>query len=297
MDWQHFVVIMELKLHKPVLHLDLDNTLIYSYKHDIGIEKRCVEVYQGREISFMTERTCSALKQAAERFVLVPATTRTLEQYERIDLGIGPVRYALVCNGGLLLKDGILDKKWYEESKRRIEESEEELRKAQGFLRSEKRREFELRFIEDLFLFTKCREPEAVVKELCGMLDVRLVDVFHNGTKVYVVPKALSKGKAVERFRSAFDAPWVAAAGDSEFDVSMLQAADAGLAPYGFLEKISKSGAVIAPELYRCSPVSGDKTWRGIREALGKRVFSEELFEMLEEVEKEQNLSKHEEKI
>lgn len=297
MDWQHFVVIMELKLHKPVLHLDLDNTLIYSYKHDIGIEKRCVEVYQGREISFMTEQTCSALKQAAERFVLVPTTTRTLEQYGRIDLGIGPVQYALACNGGILLNHGILDKQWYEESKRRIEECEEELKKAQAFLRSEKRREFELRFIEDLFLFTKCREPEDVVKELSEMLDDRLVDVFHNGIKVYVVPKALSKGKAVERFREVFDAPWVAAAGDSEFDVSMLRAADAGLAPYGFLEKTATSGAVIVPELYRCSPVSGDNSWRGIREALGKKVFSEELFEMLKEVEKEQSLSKHEEKI
>ena len=36
---------------------DLDNTLIYSYKHEIGSKKRCVELYQGREISFMTEQT------------------------------------------------------------------------------------------------------------------------------------------------------------------------------------------------------------------------------------------------
>lgn len=279
---------MELKLHKPVLHLDLDNTLIYSYKHDIGIEKRCVEVYQGREISFMTEQTFSALKRAAERFVLVPTTTRTLEQYGRIDLGIGPVRYALVCNGGLLLKDGSLDKKWYGESKRRIEESEEELRKAQIFLHSEERREFALRFIEDLFLFTKCREPEAVVKELCGMLDVRLVDVFHNGVKVYVVPKALSKGKAVERFREAFDAPRVIAAGDSGFDVSMLLAADVGLAPCGFMERF---GGIIQKENEEGNPC------KGIREALGKKVFSEELFEMLKEEGKEQNLSRYEEKI
>ena len=36
---------------------DLDNTLIFSYKHDIGKEKRCVEIYQGREVSYITERT------------------------------------------------------------------------------------------------------------------------------------------------------------------------------------------------------------------------------------------------
>lgn len=38
-----------------IVHTDLDNTLIYSYKHEIGGPKTCVEIYQGREISFMTE--------------------------------------------------------------------------------------------------------------------------------------------------------------------------------------------------------------------------------------------------
>ena len=38
-------------------HTDLDNTLIYSYKHDIGPQKRNVELYQGREISYITEET------------------------------------------------------------------------------------------------------------------------------------------------------------------------------------------------------------------------------------------------
>lgn len=291
---------MESKLHKPVLHLDLDNTLIYSYKHDIGTEKRCVEVYQGREISFLTEQTYAALKKAAKRFVLVPTTTRTLEQYGRIDLGIGPVSFALTCNGGLLLKDGVSDPEWYEESKRQIEESEEELKKAYGFLLADKRREFELRFIEELFLFTKCREPKAVAEELRGLLNLCLVDVFHNGIKVYVVPKALSKGKAVERFREKFGVTWAAAAGDSEFDVSMLLAADVGLAPdgflekfgniireenseHGFFEKLAGSGERIPLAGYGHGPVSWDKPWKVI-EAPGKKVFSEELFEMLKEM-------------
>ena len=37
-----------------ILFTDLDNTLIYSYKHAIGSAKRCAEIYQGREISFLT---------------------------------------------------------------------------------------------------------------------------------------------------------------------------------------------------------------------------------------------------
>ena len=41
---------------------DLDNTLIYSYKHDIGTDKECVEIYNDREISFSTKNTLKLIK-------------------------------------------------------------------------------------------------------------------------------------------------------------------------------------------------------------------------------------------
>ena len=85
-----------------VFNVDMDNTLIYSYKHDIGYEKYCAEIYQEREISFMTHKTCKLLTELAGKVMIVPTTTRTREQYERIDLGIGKIPYALVCNGGVL---------------------------------------------------------------------------------------------------------------------------------------------------------------------------------------------------
>ena len=49
-----------------ILCTDLDNTLIYSYKHDIGIQKRNVEIYQGREISYITDKTYDLLKKVKE---------------------------------------------------------------------------------------------------------------------------------------------------------------------------------------------------------------------------------------
>lgn len=67
-----------------IVHTDLDNTLIYSYKHEIGGPKTCVEIYQGREISFMTETSHRLLGQLCSKpgVLVVPTTTRTLEQYE-----------------------------------------------------------------------------------------------------------------------------------------------------------------------------------------------------------------------
>ena len=51
-----------------ILCTDLDNTLIYSYKHDIGIQKRNVEIYQGREISYITDKTYDLLKKVKKEY-------------------------------------------------------------------------------------------------------------------------------------------------------------------------------------------------------------------------------------
>ena len=168
-------------------HTDLDNTLIYSYKHDIGPRKRNVELYQGREISYITEETYHLLQLVKNEMLIVPTTTRTLEQYQRIDLGIGPFPYALVCNGGVLLINGVPDEAWYQDSLHLVSDSREEMNLAMELLEREPRRKFELRYIEKLFIFTKCNDPETVVNDLKTSLDTKYVDVFSNGEKVYVV--------------------------------------------------------------------------------------------------------------
>ncbi len=220
-----------------VLNIDLDNTLIYSYKHDIGPDKINVERYHGREISYITGKTFELLKELESRLLIVPTSTRTIEQYERIRLGIGEIKYALVCNGGILLENGKSNDKWYQNSLKSIRKSVPQLHRAMQLLESEPRRKFELRFIEELFIFTKCEESENIVKELKEVLDNSLVDIFHNGEKVYVVPVDLQKGNAVARFQNYIHADKVIAAGDSEFDISMLKAADVRLAPYGFTKQ------------------------------------------------------------
>lgn len=220
-----------------ILHLDLDNTLIYSVRREIGDRKKCVEYYRGRGVSFVTERTAELLKKLPESILPVPTTTRTTEQYERIDLGIGPLRYALVCNGGILLADGAEEREWYEESLRLIAGSREELGRAREILLADLDRIFEVRDIRGLFLFTKSANPERTASLLREKLEPGLVDVATNGAKVYVVPVNLDKGTAVRRFRR-----WIAAiqgdgcesvfaAGDSVFDLSMLREADVAVAP------------------------------------------------------------------
>lgn len=216
-----------------IFNVDLDNTLIYSYKHEIGTHKVCAEVYQGREVSFMTDRTQELLREISKSVLLVPTTTRTVEQYRRIDLGVGKISYALVCNGGVLLVNGREDETWYAESMRRIRDSRWELEKAEKILAEDSDRCLEVRNIRGLFLFTKSDEPKKSVNRLLEKLDASRAEVFCCRAKVYVLPKELTKGNAVMRLRDRLKAERVIAAGDSEFDISMLRCADAGMAPMG----------------------------------------------------------------
>lgn len=228
-----------------VFHSDLDNTLIYSYKREIGADKVCVELYQDREISFMTGQSYGLLKQAVSKVLFVPTTTRTVEQYRRIALGIGVPEYALVCNGGVLLVDGEEDRNWYENSKALVMDCQAELQKAEKLLSEDGNINFEIRNIRELFLFTKSAKPDRTVHRLQARLNLLLVDVFSNGVKVYVVPKKLSKGAALRRFRQKVQADRVIAAGDSAFDISMLEEADTGFAPASLADSVRKKEGVI----------------------------------------------------
>ncbi len=248
-----------------VFHADLDNTLIYSCRHEIGREKTNVELYEGRQVSFMTEASSRLLRKVREKAVFVPVTTRTREQYDRIDLKTGVPDYALVCNGGVLLKQDEEISEWYEESLRMIKGSRREFRRAMDYMREDRDRLLEVRNIRDLFLFTKSSCPLKSAEHMRERLDLSLVNIFTNGTKVYVLPKGLDKGTAVRRFREYIKADRVIAAGDSVFDVPMLREADLAYAPERLKAEALPEGHVKGvPE----SELFSDVLLRGVLAAL-----------------------------
>ncbi len=213
-----------------ILFTDLDNTLIYSKKIDIE-DKISVEIYDGDDNSFMSRYSYELLHRLNESILFVPVTTRTIVQYNRIDFGILP-RYALCVNGGMLLENGIVSEEWYKESLSIVKASRNEKQKAFNFLEKDKRRKFECRNIDDLFIFTKCDETEDVVKDLESILDITKVEVLYNKDKLYIMPKNLNKADTIKRFirEYATEKVQIFAAGDTEFDAGMIELADIGFA-------------------------------------------------------------------
>ena len=213
-----------------ILFTDLDNTLIYSKKTDIA-EKVPVELYNGEINSFMSKYSYELLHKLNEKILIVPITTRTYIQYSRIELGIIP-KYVLCANGGILLKDGIKSDEWYKESLDIVKPSSDEREKAYAFLQKDKRRKFECRNIDDLFIFTKCDETEDVVRDLKAILDMTKVEALYNKDKLYIMPKNLNKADTIKRFirEYATEKVQIFAAGDTEFDSGMIELADIGFA-------------------------------------------------------------------
>ena len=218
-----------------VFATDLDNTLIYSQKK--AAEKSCcVEWKEGRELSYMTEESYEKLQKINENkeIFVIPVTTRSLEQYQRIKLLEKGPKLALVANGGILLVDNKIDEKWRQETLEIISESREDLEKAWLYLEKDENRNFELRNIDDMFLFTKSEKPTDTIEGLEKILNPLQVSVIENYNKIYVMPRVLNKGLAIKRLKNYLIKDYfknnqifsILSAGDSSFDTPMLQEAD-----------------------------------------------------------------------
>ena len=216
---------------KRMLASDLDNTLIYSYKQDIGRDKVLVETMGDKELSFMTRKSWELLRDLREEILFVPVSTRSADQYRRIRFFPDwTPDFALVSNGGTLLTGGKEDPEWSAETKERIRDAADELLDARRRMEEDPDRSFEVRLVDDLFLFTKSSHPEQSLSRLKEEKYSRL-NVYRNGSKIYALPRSLEKGEAVRRLRERTGCPEVWSAGDSEFDLPLLEAADLAFFP------------------------------------------------------------------
>lgn len=210
-----------------IFFTDLDGTLIRS-----ASKKRAgdivVEYKDGAEITCIPQ---NSLDMLAKLDNVIPVTSRSIEQYKRIDIPGFKPKYALVDNGGNLLVDGVPDKAWSEWSNGIAEQYREELSDCRKLLENDPDRSFEVRLVDGLFLFTKSNSPESTLKRL-SEADVGLA-LYNTGVKVYAIPKEFDKGAAVQRLVNVLGrrGEKMICAGDSVMDISMLRCADIAVYP------------------------------------------------------------------
>ncbi|MEO6880897.1 MAG: HAD family hydrolase [Mycobacteriaceae bacterium] len=215
---------------------DLDRTLIYSCAaagptDDVVL--RCVEVYDGAPLSFVTAAAADGLVTLAEEATLVPTTTRSPEQYRRVQLPGRRPGFAITANGGRLLVDGTVDGDWSAHVAEGLAgtaplgEVREKLGDAGDFL-------LRLRTAEDLFAYAvvdRSALPAAWVDELGAWCAERGWGVSVQGRKLYCVPDGLRKSTAAAEVARRAGTTTMLAAGDSLLDTDLLLAAAAAVRP------------------------------------------------------------------
>ncbi|WP_243761690.1 HAD family hydrolase [Streptomyces sp. YIM 98790] len=222
---------------------DLDRTLVYSpgalmldMPDSAAPRLLCVELHEGRPLSFVTETAAGLLAELAREALFVPVTTRTRKQYRRIRLPAPEPEYAICANGGHLLVRGRTDHDWHRRIQQTLAESCAPLAEVRErmwrtadpvWVRKE-------RTAEDLFVYLvveRDRFPESWAKEFAGWAEERGWTVSVQGRKVYAVPRPLTKSAAVAEVARRAGAGEILAAGDSHLDADLLLAADHGWRP------------------------------------------------------------------
>jgi len=223
---------------------DLDRTLIYSHRFFISLDSaNCVEIYRDTPISFMTMAASIRLECLARTEILLPATTRTVDQFNRIQLPGRPYRYAVTSNGATILHNGVPDTGWRLAVEERVQAGSVPITEVMAELhnRVSDRWVRNVRVAEELFCYLVVDEsavPDAFVGEWSSWCTPRGWTVSRQGRKIYSAPTGLCKSAAVAEVRRrlvdsgelAEHAPLLAA-GDGVLDSDLLEYADAAIRP------------------------------------------------------------------
>lgn len=207
---------------------DLDNTLIYSHRTTFSTEKVVVELLNDRVQSYMTKATYVFLKNMSLDFV--PVTTRSIEQYKRIFIFEKDikVKHALVCNGAVLLNNGVIDVDWLNETKNLAKNEINTLNIIRKSLKG-----YDIKDVEGVMIYFASEQPEKIANELRRKYEYTNIYVGFDKRKVYLVPRSINKGNAIVRYCNRFFVEKTISSGDSDFDVPM-----ANLTDYTFVSNL-----------------------------------------------------------
>lgn len=212
-------------MNRIIFASDLDNTLMFSVKHKME-DDVCIEILDGKEQGFCRKESFALLEKIVQDVLLIPITTRSIEQYHRICLPLSHApQYALTTNGAILFVNGKIDIPWYEQSKKIVEPWKAEFLEIQHRLQEipEIKR---FRMIDDMYLFAACDNPKDAEISQSYFYEKTDLNVEVSGRKLYFFPPMLSKGDAIDRLRMKFAPSCIIAAGDSRIDIPMLNRAD-----------------------------------------------------------------------
>ncbi|MGI6647670.1 MAG: hypothetical protein ACOX5W_01015 [Bacillota bacterium] len=217
---------------------DLDRTLIYSEKFLQGYVGQVRAVESGQYNSYMTQRATGLLRQIARCLLFIPCTTRTIEQYQRIQFFQTEVipRYALASNGANLLVEGAVDRVFQKSIFHTLANeclAGPEIIKEFGRLASAEWTQ-PLREADGVFYYCVIDRTKAPRQELARFRDwarKQNWELSIQGRKLYLVPAVINKGTALKRMAEITGDDRIISVGDSLLDLPLLLEAEYAISP------------------------------------------------------------------
>lgn len=215
---------------KILFATDLDNTLISS-KHNNEYCK-CVEQIDGVNSTYMPIYAYDLLTVLVNAGVdIVPITTRTINQYKRINLPPNCVKTAVVSNGAFIIEDNLIANLVRDQNYFDTLESIGNNIKDNPLVEK-------FRWADDVFVYAVCKNVEDADK-LCEQTNDMPIKPMRSGRKVYYIPEVYRKENALKYIADNDNYDLVIAAGDSDLDVGMLNAADIAIIPESLKNKVN----------------------------------------------------------
>lgn len=218
---------------------DLDRTLIYSNKFiNEKTNQVCIEVLDGKEISYMSPKSIDILKEILKKKRFIPTTTRSIEQYKRIMFAQNDINFewSIVSNGGNILHNGEIFEQWNEVLKERLKTCKslesvmnhfnENYSKIDGIIK--------IREVDNVFFYIVVDRNVFCENSLSSFecyLKKNRWNIYVSGRKIYFIPEVVTKESAIEYLTEYLNEDKFEALGDSIMDINMLKLSNKGYVP------------------------------------------------------------------
>ena len=228
---------------------DLDRTVIYSrsFLNDAEDMKiRCIEFLNGKEISYMTEKAITFLKELVKKEKIIPVTTRSIKQFRRIEL-FQNCKYVVTSNGGTILCYGQVVKEWESRINDIVERNYSQMQKIIEIIKKQGFCTYQPKLVDNKFIFTMTDNVNNCYNYLKEIVDTSVFEISIQRQKVYIIPHNISKEEALRFLKEKIGETELIVAGDSDLDVDMLNFADIAIIPGHANLKIEKPNAIYIP--------------------------------------------------
>lgn len=224
-------------MKKILFACDLDNTIIRSFKKKKDGDI-CIEHIHEKEQGYIDQTAVKYLAELEKKLILIPVTTRSVEQYLRIKWPEDSVPgYAVTTNGALALENELMDEDWKKESEGLLKDYKEELQRILSLLEAEDDY-LRCRCVDSMYVFAYCKEGVDVAAKLEYYIPKTVLNVIASGKKIYFLPPEFNKGSALKRLIKKVGPDLVICAGDSDIDIPMLEMADIAFCKKGMIDTL-----------------------------------------------------------